>query len=213
MLIAFAALSVAFASPGGKTGVAAAGCTCHGGDSDETTATLTADKLAVAMGEVVNLTLIVEHASADVAGLDVSAKGLDSDEHRGEFAAGSNTRLSNDEITHSEPDTMAGGSFTYDFTWSSDAGGEFKLFGAGLAGNGDEEKTGDRWAFVESVTIDVADVDTDVDADTDTDTETDTADTGSDDPGPCACGTGEAGVGLLPLVALVALARRARRVP
>lgn len=87
---------------------------------------------------------------------------------------------------------MAGGSFTYDFTWSSEAGGAFKLYGAGLAGNGDDEKTGDRWAFADSVTIDVADADTDVDADTDTDTDTplDSADTGGEPVDPAAAPPG-----------------------
>ncbi|GDX82108.1 hypothetical protein LBMAG42_39190 [Deltaproteobacteria bacterium] len=212
MLIVFACFSAAFASPGGKSGVAAAGCTCHGGDSEETTVTLTADKVAVAIGEVVNLTLIVEHASAKVAGLDIAAKGLDDDTYGGDLAKGSNTRVSSHEITHSEPGEMAGGSFTYDFTWSSEAGGAFKLYGAGLAGNGDDEKTGDRWAFADSVTIDVADADTDVDADTDTDTDTplDSADTGGEPVDPCGCATGEAGLRLVPLAAGVAALRRKR---
>lgn len=210
MLYVVAAFSVAFASPTGKTGVAAAGCTCHGAHSDETTVTLTADKVEVAIGEIVNLSLIIEHSSADVAGLDVAAKGPGNEANGGVFAAGSNTRVSNEEITHSEPGDLSGGSMQYDFTWSAEQGGEYELYGAALAGNGDDEKTGDRWNFAENVTIDVADADTDVDADTDTDNDsgTDTADTGGDESEPCGCATGDAGVGLLPLGAVAAWLRR-----
>ncbi len=188
----------ALASPNGKTGVASAGCSCHGNASSQATVTLTADPMEVEPGDVVNLTVLVEAPEGVGAGINIDAQG-------GAFGVGDDLRISKNEVTHSEPATMVGGAYTFAFTWSADADGDYKIYGAGLASDGNDRDVGDWWNFPPSVTVAVGA------GGEPPDTGEDTGDTGEEPP-PCGCASGSTAAALFPGVLVVAgLGRRRGR--
>ncbi len=190
----------ALASPNGKTGVAAAGCSCHGNASAQATITMTAEPLAVEPGDIVNLTVLVEAPEGVGAGLNIDAQG-------GEFVVGDEMRISKGEVTHSEPATMVDHAHTFAFTWSADADGDYKIYGAGLASDGNGRDVGDWWNFPPSVTVTVGA------GGEPPDTAEDTGDTGEVEE-PCSCASGAAAAAFVPAVfAGAALARRRRAAP
>ncbi|MSQ03059.1 MAG: MYXO-CTERM sorting domain-containing protein [Myxococcales bacterium] len=187
----------ALASPNGKTGVAAAGCSCHGNASSKATITLTAEPLEVEPGEVVNVSVLVEAPQGVGAGLNVAAQG-------GEFSVGEGLRSGPREVTHSEPTTMVDHATTFTFTWSAEADGDYKLYGAALASDGNGRDVGDWWNFPASVTVTVG-------AGGDPrDTAEDTGDTGEVEE-PCSCASGSEAAALAPLGLVAAALTRRRR--
>ncbi len=192
-------LPLALANPDGKVGAAVSGCTCHGNASGGVDVALSADATQVDPGAIVNLTVAVSGGHPAVAGLDVAANG-------GVFTAGEGTRVERNEVTHAGPATPAEGVGTFTFSWSAEGDGTFRLYGAGLVGNGDGEEVGDAWNFADDVTIVVG---------TGINPEDSGGDTGGDtggEPPDCSCAHGT-GAGtpalLLPLlVPLLAVRRR-----
>ncbi len=185
-------LPLAVANPDGKVGAGVSGCTCHGNPSDRVEVQLGADATEVGPGELVNLTLVVRADPAAGVGFNVATKG-------GSFVAGEHSREERGEVTHSAPLPPTDGVGTFHFSWSADTDGTFRLYGAGLAGNGDGEEVGDAWAFANDVTVVVG---TGVAPD---DSGRDSGDDTGVEPPPCGCSHGGGAsllVGLLPLVAL-----------
>jgi hypothetical protein len=203
MSMLLSVFTLAMANPGGKLGAAASGCTCHGNEAPRVEVTLEADTLQVDPGAIVNLTLTVANTGSAVAGFDLAAE-------EGEFVAGEGTRTDDSEITHDQPLDMTNDAASFMFSWSSPRDGTVRLYGAGLAGDGDGEETGDRWAFAEDVTIVVG---TSISPDTgDTGEIEDTGgDTGGEPPPPCGCESGAGATGAAALVAGALLTRRRPR--
>jgi hypothetical protein len=104
-------------------------------------------------GEVVSMLFVVSSTSATHTrtGLDVSATG-------GSLSAGSNTRVSGTEITHTSATAMSSGSTSFDFSWTAPAAeGTYTLRGAGLAANNNTRDSGDAWNLASNYTIVVDD--------------------------------------------------------
>ena len=145
--------SPAFAHSTGITGRSTSGCGgggCHGTlPSASTTATFVPEATTVEPGATILVDFLVSNASQSAAGLNVSASG-------GTLAAGSNTRLSSSEITHSSRTAMTAGTTTFEMSWTAPATeGTYTLFGAGNAVNSNGNNSGDAWNTT-STTITVA---------------------------------------------------------
>ena len=127
----------------GKTGVSTTGCgSCHGSSaSSSTTVTFSTSSgsTTVAPGETITVYLSVANSSQLAAGLNVSASG-------GTLAAGTNTKLSSSEITHSSATAMTSGVTKFDFEWTAPTTeGSVTLSGAGNAVNSNRGASGDAW--------------------------------------------------------------------
>jgi MYXO-CTERM domain-containing protein len=162
-LLLLLATSPAFAYSAGRTSSSTTGCgACHGATaSASTTATLAASDTVVAPGEAVTLTMVVANSGASYtgAGLDVSVSG-------GTLRAGSNTRVSASEVTHSATTSMSAGSVTFNFAWTAPtAEGTYTLRGAGNAVNNNRSDSGDAWALASNLTLTVDDGCDDLDGD------------------------------------------------
>jgi len=190
------------ASPDGKTGSAASGCTCHGNASTTVQVALDADSLAVELDEPVTLTVTVALEAGVTAGLDIAAAG-------GAFVAGADTVVRHGEVTHPAPALMAAGAYQTVFTWSAGADGDYRIYGAAMAADDRGNEQGDRWAHVEALTIKVGEGGPLPDTGDTGDTAADTADTGGDGP-PCGCSAAGGGAGM-GVAGLGLLAWRARR--
>jgi uncharacterized protein (TIGR03382 family) len=155
--------SNASANSAGKTGVSTTGCSCHGSADATTSASFSAPSTTVAPGEslLVSFTVASTSGSRTSMGLNVSATG-------GTLTAGTATRVSSSEITHSSRTAMSSGPFT--FTWTAPTTpGIYTLRGVGNAVNGNSGSSGDGWNYASNLTINVVCSDGDSDGVTDCD--------------------------------------------
>ena len=130
MILAF--LAVALASPEGKPGAAASGCTCHGDASDRTAVTLSSGAQAVDPGDTVELQVYVQSDVAEVAGVTFATSD-------GDLLAGENTASSRGDIVQPEPVPLVEGSARFTFSLlvpESDT--TVRVYGAGNAANAQE---------------------------------------------------------------------------
>lgn len=142
-LVLLSISSPALAHSTGITGRSTSGCGgggCHGTTpSAATTATFVPEATTVEPGATILVDFLVTNAAQSAAGLDVSATG-------GTLAAGSNTRLSGSEITHSSRTAMTAGTTTFEMSWTAPTTpGTYTLRGAGNAVNSNGANTGDAW--------------------------------------------------------------------
>lgn len=161
-------VSPAHATSTGKTGVSTTGCgSCHGSSASSATtvtfATATGST-TVEPGDTITVYLSVSNSAQSAAGLDVSASG-------GTLAAGTNTKLSSSEITHSSATTMTSGTTKFEFEWTAPTTeGTYTLSGAGNAVNANRASSGDAWnTSTMKLTVDDGCLDLDADLYTDCD--------------------------------------------
>ena len=152
----------ALAYSGGITARTTTGCTCHGASADATTtATFLPASTILLPGDTINVDLLVSttNGTRTAGGLDVSATG-------GTLSAGTNTRASAGEITHSARTAMTSGTVTFNFNWTAPTTeGTYTLRGAGNAVNANGANSGDGWNFASDVILTVDDGCNDADGD------------------------------------------------
>lgn len=141
LLLASLHPQAAQANSRGKTGSSVSGCGgCHGNNaSASTSVAFSVPSLSVVAGDTLPVDFEVAHAALGGAGLNVSASC-------GQLVAGARTQLSANEITHTGTEAMAGGAFTFSFSWTAPASpGTCTLYGAGNAVDGNRGDSGDAW--------------------------------------------------------------------
>ncbi len=159
LLVPLSLVSVALAYNSGITGYSTTGCTsCHGASASSATTVSFSHDAEVEPGDTISVTFRVAHATQSAAGLNVSASS-------GTLTAGSNTRVSSSQITHSSRRTMSAGAVDFAMSWTAPSTeGTVTLYGAGNAVNGNGGSSGDAWNRT-STTITVSDGCDDTDGD------------------------------------------------
>ena len=159
-------LPTAFANNTGKTGVSTSGCTtCHGASADSTTTTtILSSATSVTPGTVVTITVTVATTSGSRTHAGFNASVVDSSgANAGTLGAGTGSKVSSSEATHTGRRAMSGGSTSFTFTWTAPAtAGTYTVRGVGNAVNNNSASSGDGWRLGTSVSIAVcADADGD----------------------------------------------------
>jgi hypothetical protein len=165
LALALLAAPPAQANSTGRTGRSTTGCTsCHGSSADTTTtASFSASATEVAPGDTVQVTFTVSTTSSSrtAAGLNVSASS-------GSFTAGTGTKVSSGELTHSTPGAMSGSTVSFVFDWTAPSTtGTVTLSGVGNAVNENGSTSGDGWNLATDLELDVVCSDDDGDGFTD----------------------------------------------
>jgi MYXO-CTERM domain-containing protein len=129
----------------GATSCATGGC--HGGGTSTPTVTLEGPT-ALTAGQTGTYALIITGGPGVKGGMNVATEG------GGTLAAGSGSKVSEGELTHTLPKAFSNGSVRFDFSLVAPAtNGTVKLYAAGNSVNGDNAATGDAHA---NATLDVA---------------------------------------------------------
>lgn len=139
------------------------GCDCHGSSPNTaTTVTITSQSgnFSVEAGATANFTVTVSNSSMSRAGVNIAVKTSESGEtNAGTLspASGSGLQSSGNELTHSTPKNLSGGSASFQFTWTAPTtSGTYyiRVVGNAVNGNGQADNN-DRWNFmsVQQVTV------------------------------------------------------------
>lgn len=162
-VVALMALSTlpAFAYRNGSTGYTQSGCggsSCHTQDPNTSIVMqgVSSNVIYMLPGSSRTFTAVVAHQTKSRAGVNISV--TDSlGNYAGTLEAGGGTKVSNNEITHNQPQSMSG-SADFGFTWTAPAtAGDFTIRGVGLGANNNFQSSGDEWEFMTPITIIVSD--------------------------------------------------------
>lgn len=130
-----------------KTGKYSGGTSCgscHGNANSATTVSLTGLPTSYITGQTYNLTFTISNATNTKSGFNVYASG-------GSFVAGSGSKTSGTQITHS----AVSSSLVYNFSWKAPSTpGSVTFKGVGNAVNGNNsDDSGDQWNTMSDITI------------------------------------------------------------
>jgi hypothetical protein len=162
-VVALMALSTlpAFAYRNGSTGYTQSGCggtNCHTQDPN-TTITLQGvsnNIIYMTPGSTRTFTAVVAHQTKTRAGINIAITDSTGN-YAGTLATGAGTKISNNEITHNQPQNLSG-SYDFGFAWTApNEAGDFTIRGVGLGANNNFLSSGDEWEYMTPVTIRVAD--------------------------------------------------------
>ncbi len=151
----------ALAYRNGSTGYTQSGCggnNCHTQDPN-TTITLQGvsnNIIYMTPGSTQAFTAVVAHQTKTKAGINIAITDSIGN-YAGTLASGSGTKISNNEITHNQPQNLSG-SYDFGFSWTApNEAGDFTIRGVGLGANNNFFSSGDEWEYMTPVTIRVAD--------------------------------------------------------
>ncbi|MFN8359353.1 MAG: immunoglobulin domain-containing protein [Candidatus Kapaibacterium sp.] len=161
VLVVFIGTLPAAAYRNGSAGYTQSGCggtNCHTQDPNTTISLqgVTNNVIYMTPGSTQTFTAVVAHQTKTRAGINIAIT-----DSVGNFAGtlepGSGTKISNNEITHNQPQNLSG-SCNFGFTWTApNEAGDFTIRGVGLGANNNFLSSGDEWDFMTPVTIRVAD--------------------------------------------------------
>lgn len=131
----------ATASDDGMTGVTnksgGSGCSCHGGSGSSTSVTIATAASTFYAGQSYDFTVTVANSNQSGAGVNVAASS-------GTLTAGTGLKVSNGELTHTQP--KVGLPAQWSFSWTAPAAtGNYTLYATGNAVNLNGGSTGDIW--------------------------------------------------------------------
>ncbi|MBK9247626.1 MAG: immunoglobulin domain-containing protein [Ignavibacteria bacterium] len=145
----------------GSTGYTQSGCggsSCHTQDPNTSIVLqgISSNVIYMLPGTSRTFTAVVAHQTKSRAGINISVTdSLGS--IAGTLESGTGTKISNNEITHNQPQSMSG-SADFSFTWTApNTAGDFTIRGVGLGANNNFQSSGDEWEYMTPLTIIVAD--------------------------------------------------------
>ena len=165
MIALFATTTIVVANDDGKAGRTSRfgdGCgDCHGiAVSTATSITVQgiSQPLTVAPGSTTQFTIVVSHATQNVAGINIAVQDAEDDGAPiGQLTPLSGLRINGPkgELTHSAPQAMSAGAATFTFTWTAPTTeGTYYLQAIGNACNGNgSEDDGDAWSWMNPLPI------------------------------------------------------------
>ncbi|MEL6341699.1 MAG: putative metal-binding motif-containing protein [Myxococcota bacterium] len=145
----------ALANSGGRTGRSTSGCrSCHGSSAaSSTSVSFSVDDTTVEPGDTITVSFTVSTTSSSHTGAGMNVSASD-----GTLSAGTDTKTSSSELTHSGVAEMSSsGSHTFTFEWTAPlTEGTVTLSGAGNAVNENGSSSGDGWNL-DTLTLNVDD--------------------------------------------------------
>jgi len=147
----------------GRTSNTSQGCNCHNGNSSTVTSLSLSSNLntyVVDPGSTTSFTIRVSNSNANAAGVNIAVKTTETGETNvGTLTPASGSGLSsvNNELTHSSPKSMTGGSADFSFTWTApnEPGTYYiRAIGIGVNNNGSADNN-DQWNWMSPQTITV----------------------------------------------------------
>ncbi|MBK9247627.1 MAG: immunoglobulin domain-containing protein [Ignavibacteria bacterium] len=162
LVIFVSSFTTVYADRNGITGRTTSGCSgngCH--DQNSSTSVnisgLSSNTIYMSPNSTRSFSAIVSHSSQVRAGINIGVKNS-SDNSVGNLTAGTGLKKPGAaELTHTGPQVMSNGQFSFNYTWQApSATGTYYMRAAGNAVNNDNNSGGDSWSFMTQLTIIVA---------------------------------------------------------